>query len=75
MKLNKDILLLTLFSIIYVCKPISYQEVAYRQYVNKQTVSIRGGNSKSTGANSAARGGFISQDPRSSTTTTGSGSS
>ncbi len=68
MKPNKDILVLTLFSILWICKPIPYQEVAYRKYVYQQAISRRGGNS-------GARAGFISQNPKSGTTTSGSGSS
>ena len=40
MKPNKDILVLTLFSIIWICKPIPYQEVAYHKYVHQQEEEI-----------------------------------
>ena len=54
--------LLGLFSIIWICKPISYQEVAYPKYNHQQivvSVNRGGGSPQSTQSSvSGARGGF-----------------
>lgn len=41
MKNSTRILILSLFSIIWICKPISYETVSYRQYVRDQDQSVK----------------------------------
>lgn len=49
--MKKDIFVILLVSIIWVCKPIPYETVAYRKYVHNRTidvvVSLKGGRSES----------------------------
>ena len=49
--MNKNIFGIILVSIIWVCKPIPYETVAYRKYIHNRTIDVvvplRGGKSES----------------------------